>query len=376
MMKDSPYNVCALPPMIHVGHQTEEGVCVVEFDVSDWLDKWPELKCSVHPTRPGESVSYPAVCEQNGASLKWFVSLSDTALAGSGTVEILGRAPGIRKLSATTHTYIESTSTATSGEVPDAARPWVDEVLDAAADAEAAVDKMPIVGEDGNWLIWDSETESRKDSGTPARGPQGEKGDTGPVGTGLEIQGSYASEEELQEAHPSGVPGEAYLIGESLYIWDTQSNAWKNVGAVRGPQGAPGAPGAPGSSVTITSVSNSDADDGYSIVTFSDGSTLRVKNGKAGTNGKDASVDALTLTVFSTSWTGDEAPYTATVACAIAKASNNLVVGAGGALTAEQQAAFAAAMIVCTAQAAGSITLTAFGEVPTIDLPVNVLEVG
>ena len=92
--------------------------------------------------------------------------------------------------------------------------------------------------------------------------------------------------------------------------------------------------------------------------------------------GAAAKSRGVTLTVAASAWTGTEASYTATVACAIAKASNNLVVGAGGALTAEQQAAFAAAMIVCTAQATGSITLTAFGEVPTIDLPVNVLEVG
>lgn len=84
---------------------------------------------------------------------------------------------------------------------------------------------------------------------------------------------------------------------------------------------------------------------------------------------------AESLTVPASAWTG-EGPYTAEMDCTIAKASNNLVVGAGGSLTAEQQAAFAAAMIVCTAQAAGIITLTAFGEKPTIDLPVNVLEVG
>ena len=81
------------------------------------------------------------------------------------------------------------------------------------------------------------------------------------------------------------------------------------------------------------------------------------------------------LVIPSSAWTG-EGPYTAEVDCTIATASNNLVVGAGGTLTAEQQEAMSAAMIVCTAQAAGSVTLTAFGEAPTIDLPVNVLEVG
>ena len=92
--------------------------------------------------------------------------------------------------------------------------------------------------------------------------------------------------------------------------------------------------------------------------------------------GKAEQSQSATLTVEASAWTGDSAPYTATVSTSLATASNNLVVGTGGALTAEQQSAMAAAMIVCTAQADGNITLTAFGEKPEIGLPINVLEVG
>ena len=82
------------------------------------------------------------------------------------------------------------------------------------------------------------------------------------------------------------------------------------------------------------------------------------------------------LTVASAAWSGTKAPFIATIACDGVTANNNIIVGAGGALTAEQQAAMAAAMIVCTAQATGTITLTAYGAAPKIDLPVNVMIAG
>lgn len=83
-----------------------------------------------------------------------------------------------------------------------------------------------------------------------------------------------------------------------------------------------------------------------------------------------------TVVVTAASWTGDAAPYTATVATTLATVDNHLIVGAGGAVTTEQQEAMVAAMILCTGQTDGSITLSAFGDKPEIDLPVNIICVG
>lgn len=91
--------------------------------------------------------------------------------------------------------------------------------------------------------------------------------------------------------------------------------------------------------------------------------------------GAAAKSQGVVLTVAASTWTGD-GPYTAGVTCAIATASNHLDVGIGGALTEDQFAAIAAAMIVCTSQGEGNIILTAFGAKPEIDIPVNVREVG
>lgn len=62
-------------------------------------------------------------------------------------------------------------------------------------------------------------------------------GPTGPNGKGLEIKGTYNSLEELKQAHPQGSIGDSYIINEDLYIWDTNTNDWVDIGGIKGPQG-------------------------------------------------------------------------------------------------------------------------------------------
>ena len=76
--------------------------------------------------------------------------------------------------------------------------------------------------------------------------PKGDKGDKGDDGTGVTILGSYNSLEELQSAHPTGNPGDSYLINGDLYVWSETENVWKNVGTIQGPQGIQGPKGEQG----------------------------------------------------------------------------------------------------------------------------------
>lgn len=87
-----------------------------------------------------------------------------------------------------------------------------------------------------------------------------------------------------------------------------------------------------------------------------------------------AKVSANTVTVPATAWSST-APYTATVACQAAKENNILIVGSGDSITAEQYVAISVAAIKCTGQGNGTITLTAFGQKPLINIPVNVVGV-
>ncbi len=90
---------------------------------------------------------------------------------------------------------------------------------------------------------------------TGPQGPTGEKGDTGPMGpqgpqgedgTSVTILGSFNSLEELKKAHPTGIPGQSYLVDANLYVWSEENKDWTNVGLIRGPKGEQGETGPKG----------------------------------------------------------------------------------------------------------------------------------
>lgn len=64
------------------------------------------------------------------------------------------------------------------------------------------------------------------------------KGEPGKDGTSVTILGSYGTEDELIEAHPTGNIGDSYIVQGDLYVWDGIS--WTNVGKIQGPQGNDG----------------------------------------------------------------------------------------------------------------------------------------
>lgn len=97
-------------------------------------------------------------------------------------------------------------------------------------------------------------------------GITGPTGPQGLPGIGTLIVGSYDNELELEKAHPIGEISTAYIVGDDLYVWSEENNAWKDIGRIRGskgdkgdrgpqgeqgPKGDPGPRGTDGTSVTI-----------------------------------------------------------------------------------------------------------------------------
>ena len=81
------------------------------------------------------------------------------------------------------------------------------------------------------------------------QGPQGPKGDTG---TGLDIKGTYDSEELLEAMVVNPQQGDMYNVGTSapytIYMWDatTPPGQWISQGQLQGPQGEQGPEGPEG----------------------------------------------------------------------------------------------------------------------------------
>ena len=140
--------------------------------------------------REGDSAPYPASLKSENGDVIWTLSNADTAKAGEGMAELTYTVGGAIAKSRTWRTVVEpSLSADGTTEPPPAYQSWVDEVLQAAADAETAVSKMPYVDETtGNWFKWDAAQNAFADTGVAATGPQGEvgpkgdKGEQGPKG--------------------------------------------------------------------------------------------------------------------------------------------------------------------------------------------------
>lgn len=135
------------------------------------------------------------------------------------------------------------------------------------------------------------------------RGPQGLTGATGPMGPKGD-KGDTGSQGPQGEPGKDGADGQPGKDGSNGKDGTSATHSWNgtvltvtsasgtssaDLKGAAGKDGNPGADGKDGTSVTVKSVSESPADGGSNVVTFSDGKTVTIKNGSRGSMGATGS---------------------------------------------------------------------------------------
>ena len=206
----------------------------------------------------------------------------------------------------------------------------------------------PNIGANGPWWI------GTTDTGVQAQGEQGETGPQGPQGP----QG------ETGPQGPQGPKGDGIEVtgakGKYLGFTDTDT-----LGAVDLPSASTGSKGI---TYLVDSYERTDTDKAVTPKALNN--VYKLVKDKAD---KSAPV---TATLLAANWTGDEAPYTYTLSVTGVTTTSNQEYLPALDITTEQLEALQAANIQDGGQAAGTVTLKAFGTKPTIDLPIRIIKRG
>lgn len=229
---------------IKLGRRGENQARKVVFDVLEkWREGYGEGVASLIVQRNGDAQPYPVAVTEEDGTLVWLVSSVDTAVAGEGAAELRYTVGDTIVKSQIYKTRVHETLEDSGETPPPAYQSWVDEVLQAAADAETAVSKMPYVDEaTGNWFKWDAAAGAFADTGVAATGPQGEVGPKGDTGA----QGPKGDTGETGPKGDTGATGARGPKGETGATGATGPQGPKGETGARGPQGEQGIQGETG----------------------------------------------------------------------------------------------------------------------------------
>lgn len=202
-------------------------------------------------------------------------------------------------------------------------------------------------------------------------GPQGPQGETGPQGD-QGIQG------------PQGEAGESAYTAASKGGYTGTETQFNSDLAKIGNKADKTVPAAAGNLAALDAAGNL-SDSGKKVGDFQTkvtASGLLKGDGAGGVTAAAAGTDysgpkaTVTATMLASGWTGSEAPFVYTLAIAGVTATSYQELLPAVNITAEQLKALQAANITDGGQAAGSMTLKAYGKKPAVDIPIRVIKEG
>ncbi|WP_130869170.1 hypothetical protein [Intestinimonas massiliensis (ex Afouda et al. 2020)] len=197
--------------VLSLGREGENAVRQVIFDITDWHSEFgADGTVALLAQRPGETEPYPVDIVVSGSAVTWLVSAADTAKPGIyGQAELQYRIGDVVVKSAIWRTFIADSLGGPSPEPPEPQQAWVDQVMDAAQTVETAVVNGPKI-QDGNWWVWDFESERYVDTGVAASNSY-----TLPTATSVALGGVKAGPAQAGDTQPVriGKNGMLYTAG-------------------------------------------------------------------------------------------------------------------------------------------------------------------
>jgi len=169
--------IIAVPRRIlTLGKQGENMAVRIRFPVADeWRRLYGNGSFQLLHRRSTDVVPYPVSLDITGSDVYWTVSCSDVAYPGNGVCELIYL---VGDAVAKSESFVTMTipSLGSTGPVPSGPwQSWVDAVLQAGLNAEAAAERAalavihePDIGKNGNWWIWDFESGQYTDTGVSA----------------------------------------------------------------------------------------------------------------------------------------------------------------------------------------------------------------
>lgn len=202
-------------------------------------------------------------------------------------------------------------------------------------------------------------------------GPQGPQGETGPQGEqGIQGPQGEAGESAYTAASKGGYTGTETQFNSDLAKIGNKAD--KTVPAAAGNLAALDAAG------NLSDSGKKPADFQVKVTV----SGLLKGDGNGGVTAAAAGTDysgpkaTVTATLLASGWTGSEAPFVYTLAIAGVTATSYQELVPAVNITAEQLKALQAANITEGGQAAGTMTLKAYGKKPAVDIPIRVIKEG
>ena len=238
-MRTITINVGAKTDRFILGRRGENEATLIVFDVSQLIATYGEGTAVLLAKRPTDGSAYPVTVTQDGNTVTWTVTDTDTSYKGQGECELFWYVNNALAKSVVYATVIGRDIGTTTDEVPDPYEAWLDTLTEAGAEVTAAINTFTGLSAEATTLAAGSSATAQYEDGVLTLGiPKGDKGDTGEAGA----TGATGAQGDPGVGVPTGGTTGQVLAKTSNTDYDTE---WVNPsgggGAVSSVNGQTGA---------------------------------------------------------------------------------------------------------------------------------------